>query len=59
MKFRSWFNTKLFHFLGTVQEPWYTWLNAVANAWILFWNPEKVSHPGTMHSDKTFYVINN
>ena len=59
MKFRAWLNTKLFHFLGTVQEPWYTWLNALANAWILFRNPEKVTHPGTLHPDKTFYVINN
>ena len=59
MTFKSWFNTKLFHFLGTVQEPWYTWFNALANAWILFRNPEKVTHPGPLHPDKTFYVIRN
>ena len=57
MKLRSWFNAKLFHFLGTIQEPWYTWINDLANAWILFRNPEKVTHPGTLHPDKTFYVI--
>ena len=57
MRLRAWLNTKLFHFLGTIQEPWYTWVNALANALILFLNPEKVTHPGTLNPDKTFYVI--
>jgi len=57
MKLKAWLNTKLFHFIGTIQEPWYTWINAFANAWILFRNPEKVTHPGSLHPDKTFYVI--
>lgn len=54
-----WISTKLYHFIGTIQEPWYTWLNALANAWIRFRTPERVTHPGTLHPDKTFYVIRN
>ena len=48
---------KVFHFLGTVQEPFYTWLNALANVLILLRNPEKVQHLGQLNPDKTFYVI--
>ena len=59
MKFQAWFNTKLFHFLGTVLAQWHMSLTAVANACMLFRNPERVVHPGTLHPDKTFYVINN
>lgn len=47
----------LWHFMGTIPEPWYTWANALANAWIRFWNPERITHPGVLHPDKTFYVI--
>ena len=47
------------HFLGTVQEPWYTWLNALANALILIRNPERVMHPGTLNPEKTFYVLHD
>ena len=57
MKLKAWCNNKLFHCLGMVQEPWYTLINKLANAWILLRNPEKVTHPGTLYSDKTFYVI--
>ena len=58
MKFIStWLNTRLIHFLGAVQEPWYTWFNALANAWIRFLHPERITHPGELHPDKTFYVI--
>ena len=55
MKFIStWLNTRLIHFLGAVQEPWYTWFNALANAWIRFMHPERITHPGELHPDKTF-----
>lgn len=54
---RAWLEDRMWHFLGTVPEPFYTWLNALANAWILFRRPERVTHPGTLHPDKTFYVI--
>ena len=57
MKITNRIDRQITHFLGTVQEPWYTWINALANAWILFRNPEKVVHLGTLHPDKTFYVI--
>lgn len=56
-RFRQWLRTRLFHYLGCVQEPWYTYLNALANQWILFLHPEKMTHPGALHPDKTFYVI--
>ena len=56
-KFRAWLDDRIWHFLGTVQEPFYTWLNALANAWILFRNPERVSHHGSLYPDKTFYII--
>lgn len=57
LKMTAWLKDRLWHFLGTVQEPFYTWLNALANAWILFRRPERMTHPGTLHPDKTFYVI--
>ena len=57
MRFRSWLVRKVWHFLGTIQEPWYTWITYMANAWTLLRRPEKVTHPGTLHPDKTFYVI--
>ncbi len=47
----------MWHFLGTVPEPFYSWLNSTANAWIRFRHPERIVHPGTLHPDKTFYVI--
>lgn len=56
-RFEQWLRTRLFHCLGCVQEPWYTYLNALANRWILFRHPEKLMHPGTLHPDKTFYII--
>ena len=56
-RFEQWLRTRLFHYLGCVQEPWYTYLNALANRWILFRHPEKLMHPGTLHPDKTFYII--
>ena len=56
-KLKAWLKDRMWHFLGTVQEPFYTWLNALANAWILFRHPERVTHPGTLYPDKTFYVI--
>ena len=57
INFRSWAGKKVWHFLGTIQEPWYTWITALANALILLRTPERVTHPGTLHPDKTFYVI--
>ena len=57
MKFSAWLNARIIHFLGAVQEPWYTWLNALANAWIRFLSPERITHLGALHPDKTFYVI--
>ena len=57
MKFRAWLDDRMWHFLGTVPEPFYTWLNALANAWVLLRRPERMTHPGSLHPDKTFYVI--
>lgn len=54
---KAWLEDRMWHFLGTVPEPFYTWLNALANAWILLRNPERVTHPGTLNPDKTFYII--
>jgi len=45
------------HFLGGVQEPWYTYLNTLANGWILFRHPEKKTCRGTLNGDKTIYLI--
>jgi len=50
---------KTFHWLGTVQEPWYTWVNALANLILRMKKPERVIHPGTLYSDKTFYIIDD
>lgn len=56
---RGWIINKLFHVLGMVQEPWYTWLNALGLRYILLKHPERVTHPGTRFPDKTFYIIQN
>ena len=48
---------RVWHFIGTIQEPFYTWLNALANGWILFRNPERVVHLGTLLPDQTFCLI--
>jgi hypothetical protein len=48
---------RLFHFLGGVDEPFYTPLNALANLYLRWRNPEKIVHPGDKHPDKVFYII--
>ena len=53
----EWLRCKLWHFMGMIPEPWYTWVNALANTWIRLWNPERIAHPGTLHPDKIFYAI--
>ena len=58
-KIKKWFEDRFWHFLGTVQEPFYSWLNAMANAVVLFRNPERKICCGTLNPDKTFYVIGN
>jgi hypothetical protein len=50
---------KSLHYLGLVQELYYSWINALANKLILLQNPERVSHPGELYPDKTFYVISD
>lgn len=56
---KKWFEDRFWHFLGTVQEPFYSWFNAVANAVILLRRPERKICCGTLNPDKTFYVIGN
>ena len=57
MSMKAWIDDRLRHLMGMIPEPWYTWGNALANAWIRFLDPELVAHPGTLHPDKTFYMI--
>lgn len=52
-----WLWTKSFHFLATVKEPWYSWINAFANLILRLKRPEHVAHLGSDHPGKTFYVI--
>jgi len=42
-----------------IQEPWYTWANALANFVIRVRHPERITHPGAAHPDKTFYIIDD
>lgn len=56
-RIRGWVLGRTLHYLAMVDEPWYTWVNALANFYILMRNPERVTHPGNLHPDKTFYVI--
>lgn len=49
----------VFHYLGTIQEPWYSWVNALANLVIRLRKPERIIHPGDLHPDRTFYIIDD
>jgi len=57
MSVKQSFSRWLTHFLGGVQEPWYTLLNALANRWLLFKNPERVTCRGDLNEGKTIYLI--
>ena len=59
LRILAWLDDRMWHFLGTIQEPFYTWFNAAANWLIRVGHPERVTHPGTLHPDKTFYIIND
>jgi len=50
---------KTLHFLGTIQEPWYSWINALANLVIRLRKPERITHPGILYPEKTFYIIDD
>ncbi len=54
---KGWLSHRLMHILGRVDEPLYSPLNAIANATFRLRTPERVTHPGEQHPDKTFYVI--
>jgi hypothetical protein len=56
-RLKSWFMDGLFHFLGGVDEPFYTPLNALANVYLRLKNPERIQHLGDLHPDKIFYII--
>jgi len=47
----------IIRWLCMVPEPYYGWLRRFCNWYELTRHPEKVTHPGDLHSDKTFYVI--
>jgi len=49
----------IFHYLGTIQEPWYSWINALANLAIRLRKPERMMHPGDLHPGKIFYIIDD
>jgi len=42
-----------------LQEPWYSWVNGLANFLIRLRKPERVTHPGDKHPDKIFYIIDD
>ena len=56
-RIKDWFMGKLMHILGCVDELFYSPMNWIANRIILLRHPERVAHPGTLHPDKTFYII--
>ena len=50
---------KLHHLMSRVNEPWYSWLVAVANARALVRNPEKPVDLGALNPERTLYVVND
>lgn len=50
---------EIIRLLCRVPEPFYGWLRSLGNWCVLLRHPEKVTHPGNLYPDKTFYVINN
>ena len=45
--------------LSRVDEPWYSRLNALANALTFIRHPERAERLGPLNADRTFYVIND
>ena len=56
-RIKGWLCSRALHMLGMVDEPLYGPLNALANLTMRMRKPETVQHPGTLHPDKTFYII--
>jgi hypothetical protein len=54
---KKWLFDSVSRCLARIDEPFYTPVNWLANAILLLRHPERVTHPGTLHPDKTFYVI--
>ena len=60
MKLFQLIEKRVWHFLGNVQEPFYSWLNKCMNFWLLMKNREKIRHfPEGEHKDKIFYLIDD
>ena len=57
LNLRTWFFNKGLQFLAHVDEPLYTPLMSMANAWLRFRNSEHEVSLGPLNADKTFYVI--
>lgn len=49
----------IFWVLSRVNEPWYSWLNSLANTVTFLRHPEKPERLGPLNADRTFYVIND
>ena len=60
MKLFQLIEKRVWHFLGNVQEPFYSCLNKCMNFWLLMKNREKIRHFSEgEHKDKIFYLIDD